>query len=91
MTTLIALAEAEAGGLSVYTILWLLWGLMFAVVEGAAIIDKRSGDTLSEHVWKWFAVRVSAGSTPKARGLRRLALLSFMAWLSTHFLTGGWV
>lgn len=77
--------------MSSYTVAWLLWIAAFLVIEGAAILDRRRGDTLSEHVWKWFAVRVAAGKTAKARNFRRFALLAFLAWLVIHFLTGGWV
>jgi hypothetical protein len=60
---------------------------MFAVVEGAALINKKPGDTLSEHVWSWFGIR----GKPAGYKARRFALLAFMAWLTTHFLTGGYV
>jgi len=70
-----------------WTIGWLLWLGMFAAIEGAALFNKESGDTLSEHVWRWFSIK------GKARGykLRRLAFLGFWAWLTVHFFTGGWV
>lgn len=57
---------------------WALWLVMFAILETMALLDPRSGDTLSEHVWwvlqapvLWF---VGAG---------------FMVWLTIHFLTRG--
>jgi hypothetical protein len=70
-----------------YTIAWLAWLGAFVVIEGRALTNKASEDTLSEHVWRWFAVRDKS-----RKGLiraRRFALLAFMAWLSAHFLTGG--
>lgn len=76
--------------MSGYTIGWLVWLAAFAVLEGKALFNKTPGDTLSEHVWKWFAT--TQGSTGKPSGsvrLRRFALLAFMGWLSVHFLTGG--
>lgn len=71
--------------MSVWTVLWLLWLLMFFIVEGLALANKEDGDTLSEHVWKWLRPPVGA----RVWRLRRFALLSFMAWLTVHFLTGG--
>lgn len=68
-----------------YTAAWATWLLMFAAIEGAALADKREGDTLSEHVWRWFSIK------NKSRGwrLRRAALLAFLAWITGHFMTGG--
>ena len=68
-----------------YTVLWILWILMFAVIEGFALKDKAEGDTLSEHVWKWFSIKKKG----KGWRARRFALLAFLAWLVLHFLTGG--
>lgn len=64
-----------------YTIAWAAWGLIFAVIEGLALANKKEGDTLSEHVWKWFQ---SKKDNPKALALRT-TLFGFMAWLTTHF------
>lgn len=36
---------------------WLAWLAWFLAVEGIALARKEPGDTLSEHVWKWFKVR----------------------------------
>ncbi|MER7445023.1 hypothetical protein ABTW73_30135 [Micromonospora avicenniae] len=71
-----------------FTALWLLWLAAFLAVEGVALFNKTPGDTLSEHVWKWFAVGGSQPRTGWVR-LRRFALLAFLAWLVLHFLTGG--
>jgi len=73
--------------MSGYTVAWLAWLGAFLVTEGMALFNKRSGDTLSEHVWAWFAVKDRSNKgTVRAR---RFALLAFMAWLTAHFLTGG--
>ena len=68
-----------------YTLLWVGWIVLFFVIEGAALLNERRGDTLSEHVWHW------AGISGKGRfvKLRRLALLILLCWLTVHFLTGG--
>jgi hypothetical protein len=69
----------------VFTQLWLVWLMMAAAIEGVALFNKARGDTLSEHVWKWFSIR------DKGRGwlIRRSALAAFMIWLTLHFLIGG--
>ena len=77
--------------MDIWTWLWIGWIAIFAAVEGVALARKAPGDTLSEHVWKWFAVgepRDRPTMTGWAR-LRRFALLAGLAWLSLHFLTGG--
>lgn len=68
-----------------YTALWFLWLLMFAAIEGGALVDKRPGDTLSEHVRRW----ASVGTKSRGWRLRRLALLAGLVALAAHFLTGG--
>jgi hypothetical protein len=73
-----------------YTIAWLAWLGAFCVIEGKALFNKQPGDTLSEHVWRWFCTGVGTTSDPSGwTRLRRFSLLAFMAWLSVHFLTGG--
>lgn len=68
-----------------WTFAWLLWGAMFVTVEVAALANKAPGDTLTEHLHRWFAV------TDKSPGwrLRRTALLAGLAWLCGHLV--GWV
>lgn len=70
-----------------YTVLWLIWLALFGAIEGAAIANKKPGDTLSEHVWRWFSI------SDKGKGwrARRVTLLAFLVWLIAHFLTGGWI
>ena len=44
---------------------WLLWVILgavsFAVAEGVALVNRRSGDTLSENTRRWFHVTTKAG------------------------------
>jgi hypothetical protein len=76
--------------MSGYTIAWLAWLGAFVVIEGKALFNKAEGDTLSEHVWRWFKTGKMSNRTPSAGvRIRRFTLLAFMAWLSVHFLTGG--
>lgn len=72
--------------MSGWTVAWLLWGAMFLVIEGKALVDKDRGDTLSEHIWHWFRVKDKPGGWVA----RRYVLAAFLAWLSLH-LTTGWV
>ncbi|MEU4568683.1 hypothetical protein [Micromonospora sp. NPDC023956] len=73
---------------------WGVWFVYFGVVEGMALANSRAGDTLSEHVWAWFATeRRKSGEEPRPvtgwTRFRRFVLLAFLAWLVAHFLTGG--
>lgn len=69
---------------------WIGWGLAFLAIEVPGLVLTRNGaGTLSEHVWHWFAT--AKGSKGPLVRTRRLALLIGLAWLCTHFLTGGWV
>jgi len=70
--------------MSGYTVAWIMWGLMFAAIEGAALFDKDRGDTLSEHVWSWFSVKDKGVGWKQ----RRAALGAFLTWLTTHLVTG---
>lgn len=75
--------------MSPYTVAWIAWGLGFVAIESAALFDKDEGDTLSEHVRKWAGVK-GGGSGAWAK-VRRVGLLAFLAWLSVHLLTDGFV
>ena len=68
-----------------YTWAWIGWIVLFVVIEGLALTNQQSGDTLSEHVWA--ALR---GQGPRVK-LRRFLLLTLLAWLIVHFLSGGWM
>jgi hypothetical protein len=78
-----------------WTIGWIIWLVLFLIWEGIALFNSKPGDTLSEHVWIWFGTRRSANMLGKKRTgwvqFRRFVLVAFMAWISLHFLTGGWV
>lgn len=73
------------GHMSWYTWAWIFWFAFFLTIEGVALFNKQAGDTLSEHVWKWFSVR----NMTWGWRARRFVLLAFMAWLSLHLLSGG--
>lgn len=73
--------------MSAWSWAWLALLIAMGVLELAALLNKRPDDTLSEHVWKWFAIKDKRRTGwPQAR---RLLLLASLAWLAVHFLTGG--
>lgn len=68
---------------------WLVILAVGGIYELFTLWTRRQGDTLSEKVWKVFAV---LGNEPQRfRQARRFVLLVLMAWLTVHFLSGGWV
>lgn len=72
---------------------WVGWLLWFFIEEGLALYEAGWEATLSGHVWRVFAIKDSLGNLygrTTAWRLRRIALLGIMAWLTVHFLTGGW-
>lgn len=82
-----------------WAVLWSVWGVALVVVlvlgavaEAVALISRRYGDTLSEHVWRWAGV-VYRG--PEDWNRRRVAVLiggtvgtAFAAWLTVHLVWG---
>lgn len=70
-----------------YTLAWYIWFMLFAVIEGGAIFNKKKGDTLSEHLWRWASIK------EKSNGwrLRRVGLTFTMVWIFIHIITGGWI
>ena len=70
--------------MSGWTVAWLVWLGMFLVVEGFAIFNKERGDTLSEHIWKWFRIN----DKPRQWTWRRAVLAIFLVWLTVHMVAG---
>ena len=75
--------------MTIWTWLWIIWLLAFIVIETITIIRKDRGDTLSEHVWKWFSLKGGKDKLKPWQAGLRFAFLAFWAWLTIHFLTGG--
>lgn len=76
---------------------WAGWVAYFVVLEGVAFARRRSGGTLSAHVWVFLGIDRDTVGTPYAgrhptgwTRLRRFLVLAFLAWLVAHFLTGGY-
>lgn len=68
-----------------YTLLWVSWWVEFFVIEGYALSNKTPGDTLSEHLWKWFSLKDKGWHWR----LRRFAAIAILAWILVHLLGGG--
>jgi hypothetical protein len=70
-----------------WTILWLLWGALFAVIEGVALDNDTRGDTLSEHFRRWFRT-----DTHRGRTVWLVTSGVFFAWFVVHVATpAGWL
>lgn len=65
---------------------WCAWGLAFLVAEGAALLNKRDGDTLSEQFWRAFKVYDSRPTPLVVAG--RVILGLFGVWLTIHMVFG---
>lgn len=72
-----------------FTVAWLTILAWFVVWEAVAIVRKRRGDTLSEHVWDWFCLRGNKKDKGSWCIIRRILFFGFWLWLTVHFLTGG--
>jgi hypothetical protein len=73
---------------SIFTILWIGWGVLFLVIEGIALKRTAPGDTLSETIWRWAGVR--GYKVNKLIHVRRIILALFMVELTIHFSSGRW-
>lgn len=70
--------------MSLFTWLWVAWGVAFAVIEGVALFNDRQGDTLSEHFRKWFSTKEKKGRT-----LWVFISIVFFAWFTLHIAFDG--
>jgi hypothetical protein len=66
----------------IWEILWFGWVLAFVIIEGIAIRNDIDGDTLSEHIRKWFRIDTRPGRT-----VFLIAFGGFVAWFAVHILT----
>jgi hypothetical protein len=74
--------------LDVFTVVWVAVFVVGGVTELVALLNRRDGDTLSEHVWRVFRVR-DPRPTPVVLILRGLMIL-VLIWLTGHFGMGWW-
>lgn len=70
--------------MDLFTILWILWGAAFAVIEGVAIFNDKKSDTLSEHLRLWLRT-----DTRKGRTVWLAISGGFFAWFVTHIAVAG--
>jgi hypothetical protein len=66
----------------IYTLLWIGWFLIFAIVEAFALHNDMPGDTLSEHVRKWLSVHTKLG-----RSIFLVVWAGFSVWFLVHIVT----
>jgi len=62
------------------------WGGAFVVIEGVALMNKKEGDTLSEHLRRWFSTMTDNGGW--SAHLRKVVPLAFVIWLAGHLYKG---
>jgi hypothetical protein len=71
--------------ISVWTVLWLVWGAIFLAIELPAMWSRIRGGTLSEHVWTFLEVGVpKEKQSPRAKW-KRILFIGFWGWLTLHF------
>ena len=63
------------------TTLWILWIVMFALLEGYALVKHVKGGTLSAHLRKWFSLEHHG----KIYWVRRAAWGLVLLWFVFHF------
>jgi len=69
-----------------YTVLWVIWILAFGVIEFAALKNKRSGDTLTEHIRKLIGTKTPGRNWEN--WVARIGLAGLLIWFVPHFFTG---
>jgi hypothetical protein len=69
---------------SIWSALWIAWGLCFAGIEGVALANDARGDTLSEHLRRWFRTDTHLG-----RSLWVTASGIFFGWFVVHIAVAG--
>ena len=70
--------------MDIWTILWLLWGLTFAGIEGTAIYRHDWAGTLSDHLRLWFRTDTHFGRTMWLA----FSAVFFVAWFIPHIAFG---
>lgn len=70
--------------MSVWTWLWIAWGVAFALIEGTAIALGDWKGTLSDHLRAWFSTKTKPGRTAWV-----VVSGVFFAWFVVHVAVGG--
>jgi hypothetical protein len=70
--------------MSIWTILWLLWGAAFVAIEGTALAHDHWAGTLSDHLRLWFRTDTKLGRTAWL-----IVSGVFFAWFVVHIAIAG--
>lgn len=70
--------------MDLFTIAWISWIVGFLVIEFWAIFRQDEGDTLSEHLRKWFNVKTNHGRTVWLV----VSFIFFVVWFIPHIAFG---
>lgn len=71
-----------------FTAIWVALGVIGGVTELVALLNRRPGDTLSEHFWK--VAKVDDPRPTKTVWVIRGLIALVMLWLAGHFSMGWW-
>ena len=64
-------------------LVWVVWLLLFAIFETAALVSRKAGDTLSERTRAWFDTHTRTG-----RWIFGVGWVVFSVWFFIHILWG---
>lgn len=70
--------------MTIWGVLWVVWGLLFVGIEGVAVVNDKRDDTLSEHLRLWFRT-----DTKRGRTAWLVVSGAFFAWFIPHILIEG--
>jgi hypothetical protein len=70
--------------MTVFTLLWIIWIVMFIAIETVAIMNDKADDTLSEHLRQWFST-----DTKKGRWIWIIISGIFFCWFGVHIAMEG--
>lgn len=69
---------------------WVVWlsllGGSFAVLEGIALRNRRTGDTLSENTRRWLGINPARPGRRASMAVFAGTLIAFTAWFVPHIL-----
>ncbi len=63
-----------------FTVAWIAWGVVFVALETWALVSKREGATLSEHLRAWLGIR----PVRQWRIVGASLVIGFCLWFAWH-------
>lgn len=72
----------------IYSVIYVVCGGVLLATELVALLNRRDGDTISEHVWR--VVRVGDPRPTALVWCMRALVALLMIWLAGHFAMGWW-